>query len=160
MPTHGRRVYGGGVTHIHGQVGILHTGTAKLHLQCRGIDTWRGEAEASNEALHTDIIDEIEGIDMCVVQSQLVQHDVAAKQRAQLHVDNSAADIGNGVLFLHDTHTVNLQVEGKAQIHMLHTDFQSRLLRSDGCHLLRHPVLYGRHIEQCYQHDKQYNGTE
>ena len=65
---------------------------------------------------------------MRVVQSQLIQHNVAAKQWPQLHIDDGAADVGNGVLLLHYAHAVHLQVEGEAQIHMLHTYFHAGLL--------------------------------
>ncbi len=51
---------------------------------------------------------------MRIVKPQFVQHNVAAEQWPQLHIDDGTADVGYGVLLLHDAHAVDLQVEGEA----------------------------------------------
>ena len=70
------------------------------------------------------------------------------------------ADVAKRIALMDSAEVVDAQVEREFQVHVSHRYLHARLFRGDGYNLLCHPVLYGRHVEQCGEYDEQQNGCE
>ena len=81
---------------------------------------------------------EMGSVDLHLLQRELVDHDLAAQQRPQLHVGHHTAHVGHGVVDagqrvvgLEHLHVFQRKVKGKSQTHIAHTDSHARFFRSD-----------------------------
>ena len=88
------------------------------------------------------------------MQREFLDHHSLSQQGEQPHVGYQFVDVGDGVshlwqrvVLLDHAEVVDTQVEGPLQADVPYGDVHACLLRGDGRHLLRHPVLNGRQVE-------------
>ena len=159
-PSDTRGVYRSSVAHVYGQVAVSQCGAGQFHLHRVQVDAWRRESELSDSPLQAHVAYEVGGVHLRVVQLKCVYHHLVLQQWPKLHVDHCTPDVGNGVSLVHDAHAVHSQIQGKVEVHMLHRDLHPRSFRGISRHSLRHPILYGGHIEQCCQDEYQQDGAQ
>ena len=76
------------------------------------------------------------------------------------HIGDGVAQVGYGVIGFDHLEILDAQVEREFQGHVSHADVHARFLRGIGHHLLCHPILYWRYIEQHKNQQKEQDGRQ
>ena len=142
---------------MHIQNGILQTGAIHLYRLLVQVDTFARYVQPLETAFHQGGFHKIAGIELGIVDFQLINDHLFVEQWQQLDIDNHPFHIGYRVGLLNHLEVVNLQVQGESQLHMPYADVHACFLRGDSCNLIHCPVLYRRQIKQNCQYHKQQN---
>ena len=143
------------------EVGILQQHVVEVHIANIGVflsfqqDVGVLYTQLPHSSFHTGRLDEIAGVQLRILQCELVDHHLLLQQRLQLDIGDDASHMCQRVgrrsahaITLHHTHLVHLQVERKAQPHIAHLHIHSRFFRRIHRSLLHCPTLERREVKQ------------
>ena len=156
----GRHTVGQG----HRDAGVGELDIVQAHILGSEVDAVTLEAQLPDGSLHTGGINEVDGVDLGLLERQLVDLDSLLQQRPKTHARHHMLDVGNGValserrvVLLNDLHVVDTQVQGELQANMSDADLHPCLLGGIRSNLLHCPILKRREVKQCRkQHHKAY----
>ena len=143
------------------EVGILQQHVVEVHIANIGIvlsvqqDVGVLHTQLPYSSFHTGSLDEITGVQLRILQCELVNHDLLLQQWLQLDIGDDASHMCQRVgrrsahtITLHHAHLVHFQIERKAQPHIAHLHIHSRFFRRIRRGLLHCPTLKRREVKQ------------
>ena len=143
------------------EIGILQQHVVEVHIADTGVvlpfqqDVGVLHTQLAHTTFHSCRLNEIAGVQLRILQRELVHHHLLLQQRLQLHIGHDAAHVGQRVgrrsahaIALYHTHLVHLQVEWEAQPHVAHLHIHSRFFRRIRRGLLHCPTLERREVKQ------------
>ena len=93
----GGGVFGNGVAQGHIELGVGQDGMVDVDVLLGQVDAVGLQAEQAYLSLDAERVHEVGGVDLHLLEGQLVDHDLAMYEGPQLHVDHHRMDVGNGV---------------------------------------------------------------
>ena len=143
------------------EVGILQQHVVEVHIANIGVflsfqqDVGVLHAQLPHSSFHTGRLDEVAGVQLRILQCELVNHHLLLQQRLQFDVGHNASHMCQRVgrrsahaIALHHAHLVHFQIERKAQPHIAHLHIHSRFFRRIRRSLLHCPTLERREVKQ------------
>ena len=143
------------------EVGILQQHVVEVHIANIGVflsfqqDVGVLHAQLPHSSFHTGRLDEVAGVQLRILQCELVNHHLLLQQRLQFDIGDDASHMCQRVgrrsahaIALHHAHLVHLQIERKAQPHIAHLHIHSRFFRRIRRSLLHCPTLERREVKQ------------
>ena len=125
----------GGVGECDIDVGIGKDGAVDPDMLAAEVDAMGTDLQTPHLTADAHVADEMGGVDLGLEQGEVVDHDLLLQQGHELHADDETAHVGNGVglaldgvVGLHHLHTVQREVEGKGQTHIVYSDRHAGLL--------------------------------
>ena len=155
------RILGHAIGQHNVEVGILQQHVVEVHIAHTGVvlpfqqDVGVLHTQLAHTTFHSCRLDEIAGVQLRILQRELVHHHLLLQQRLQLHIGHDATHMGQRVgrcsahaIALYHTHLVHLQVEWEPQPHVAHLHIHSRFFRRIRRSLLHCPTLERREVKQ------------
>ena len=81
----------------HIELGVGQDGMVDVDVLLGQVDAVGLQAEQAYLSLDAERVDEVGGVDLHLLEGQLVDHDLAMYEGPQLHVDHHRMDVGDGV---------------------------------------------------------------
>ena len=162
----GRRVLWNTIVKSDIQPAVFQSGAIQFHSLIIKVYTPTGDGESPNFALHTGCGYHSQGIDLRTIDFQLTDNHTVVYQRQKLHIHHRAINTHQRVwtsgnrIYLNHLHAINSEIKGEGKVHVVNSNGEARLFRSNLRNLVHHPILNRRQINQYGQDKKQQDGAQ